>query len=47
MLTINADQHPVMNAFHKPTDEKRMVVSCRRNDLMTGCPRQRCKVGNS
>lgn len=26
MLTINADQHPVMNAFHKPTDEKRMVV---------------------
>lgn len=26
MLTINADQHPVMNQFHKPTDEKRMVV---------------------
>ena len=26
MLTINADQHPLMNLFHKPTDEKRMVV---------------------
>lgn len=26
MLTINADQHPLMNHFHKPTDEKRMVV---------------------
>jgi putative SOS response-associated peptidase YedK len=26
MLTINADIHPLMNQFHKPTDEKRMVV---------------------
>ncbi len=26
MLTINADQHPVMRQFHKPDDEKRMVV---------------------
>lgn len=26
MLTINADRHPLMNQFHKPTDEKRMVV---------------------
>jgi putative SOS response-associated peptidase YedK len=26
MLTINADQHPLMNQFHKPNDEKRMVV---------------------
>ncbi|MDD2714051.1 MAG: SOS response-associated peptidase [Simplicispira sp.] len=26
MLTVNADQHPLMNLFHKPTDEKRMVV---------------------
>ena len=26
MLTINADQHPFMSQFHKPTDEKRMVV---------------------
>jgi putative SOS response-associated peptidase YedK len=25
-LTINADSHPLMNQFHKPTDEKRMVV---------------------
>lgn len=23
MLTVNADQHPVMNQFHKPGDEKR------------------------
>jgi putative SOS response-associated peptidase YedK len=26
MLTINADQHPLMQKFHKPEDEKRMVV---------------------
>lgn len=26
MLTINADQHPLMRRFHKPDDEKRMVV---------------------
>ena len=26
MLTINADEHPLMKLFHKPTDEKRMVV---------------------
>lgn len=26
MLTINADIHPLMRQFHKPTDEKRMVV---------------------
>jgi len=26
MLTINADLHPLMNQFHKPTDEKRMVA---------------------
>jgi putative SOS response-associated peptidase YedK len=26
MLTINADDHPVMRNFHKPEDEKRMVV---------------------
>lgn len=26
MLTINADEHPVMNQFHKPGEEKRMVV---------------------
>ena len=26
MLTINADDHPFMQQFHKPDDEKRMVV---------------------
>ena len=26
MLTINADDHPLMRLFHKSTDEKRMVV---------------------
>lgn len=26
MLTINADEHPLMRQFHKPMDEKRMVV---------------------
>jgi putative SOS response-associated peptidase YedK len=26
MLTVNADQHPVMKRMHKPGDEKRMVV---------------------
>jgi putative SOS response-associated peptidase YedK len=26
MLTINAQSHPLMNQFHKPADEKRMVA---------------------
>jgi len=26
MLTINADAHPLMRYFHKPQDEKRMIV---------------------
>lgn len=26
MLTINADDHPLMRRFHKPDDEKRMLV---------------------
>ncbi len=26
MLTINADDHPLMQRFHKPNDEKRMLV---------------------
>lgn len=26
MLTINADEHPLMRRFHKPDDEKRMLV---------------------
>ena len=26
MLTVNADEHPMMKRFHKPGEEKRMVV---------------------
>lgn len=26
MLTVNADHHPLMRQFHRPEDEKRMVV---------------------
>ncbi len=26
MLTINADHHPFMKQFHKPTDEKRSII---------------------
>jgi putative SOS response-associated peptidase YedK len=26
MLTVKADEHPLMRMFHKPVDEKRMVV---------------------
>ena len=26
MLTVNADGHPLMQRFHRPEDEKRMVV---------------------
>lgn len=26
MLTLNADDHPLMKSFHRPEDEKRMVV---------------------
>ena len=26
MLTVNADDHPLMRRFHKPKDEKRTVV---------------------
>jgi putative SOS response-associated peptidase YedK len=26
MLTVKADQHPLMRRFHRPEDEKRMVV---------------------
>mgnify|MGYP000542379799 CR=1 FL=1 len=26
LLTINADAHPFMRQFHKPDDEKRMIV---------------------
>jgi putative SOS response-associated peptidase YedK len=26
MITVNADDHPFMKRFHKPGEEKRMVV---------------------
>ena len=29
LLTMNADEHPLMNQFHKPEDEKRTVVPLR------------------
>lgn len=32
MLTVNAEGHPVMQHFHKPGDEKRMVVILRPDD---------------
>ena len=32
MLTINADDHSVMRQFHKPDDEKRMVVILNETD---------------
>lgn len=32
MLTINADDHPFMRQFHKPEDEKRMVVVLNEGD---------------
>lgn len=40
MLTVNADGHPVMQRFHKPGDEKRMVVILDPKDYMTWltCP---------
>lgn len=33
MLTINADEHPVMHRFHRPGDEKRSVVLLKRQDF--------------
>jgi putative SOS response-associated peptidase YedK len=32
MLTVNADDHALMKRFHKPQDEKRMVVILPRHD---------------
>ncbi|MBC7755407.1 MAG: SOS response-associated peptidase family protein [Bdellovibrio sp.] len=34
MLTINADNHPVMKHFHKPDDEKRSIVVLTENDYL-------------
>ncbi|SNS53319.1 Putative SOS response-associated peptidase YedK [Noviherbaspirillum humi] len=33
MLTINADDHPLMRRFHRPEDEKRMLVLLRDEDI--------------
>lgn len=35
LLTVNADQHPFMNQFHQPNEEKRMVVALREADFRT------------
>jgi len=32
MLTVNADDHEFMRNFHKPEDEKRMVVILREDE---------------
>ncbi|MEC4598958.1 SOS response-associated peptidase family protein, partial [Burkholderia vietnamiensis] len=32
MITVNADDHPVMSRMHKPDDEKRSVVILRPDD---------------
>lgn len=32
MLTVNADDHPVMQQFHKPQDEKRSIVVLQDSD---------------
>lgn len=34
MLTVNADGHPVMQRFHKPGEEKRMVVVLRPEEYL-------------
>jgi putative SOS response-associated peptidase YedK len=33
MLTVNADEHPLMKNFHRPEDEKRMVVVLEEGDF--------------
>lgn len=33
MLTVNADDHPLMKNFHRPEDEKRMVVVLEKRDF--------------
>ena len=46
MLTINADQHPLMNRFHKPGEEKRMVVILdeAEYDAWLDCPPERMRA---
>ena len=39
MLTINTEHHALMQQFHKPADEKRMVWSyCRRRVIRAAPP---------
>ncbi|HSV36092.1 MAG TPA: SOS response-associated peptidase family protein [Ramlibacter sp.] len=40
MLTVNADDHPLLKRFHKPEDEKRMVVILQPGDYAAwlSCP---------
>ena len=40
MLTVNADDHPLMKRFHRPEDEKRMVVVLHPSDYAEwlACP---------
>ena len=40
MLTVNADGHPLMQRFHRPGEEKRMVVILAREDYAAwlACP---------
>ncbi len=40
MLTLNADRHPLMNRFHRPGEEKRMVVVLHPDDYAAwlSCP---------
>jgi putative SOS response-associated peptidase YedK len=33
MLTVNAAEHPLMRKFHRPEDEKRMVVALEEADF--------------
>ncbi len=35
LITINADEHPLMSRFHKPGDEKRMIVILRPDQYQT------------
>lgn len=45
MLTVNADAHPLMNRFHRPGEEKRMVVILdeAEYDAWLDCPPERMR----
>ncbi len=47
MLTINSDKHPLMNRFHAPGKEKRMIVIVRRpewDDWLTCRDPERARI---